>query len=37
MMRKLLSVGWLLLIQWPRGLYLHTRLIFMACVAVVVR
>ena len=25
------------LIQWPRGLYLHTKLIALACVAVVAR
>ena len=37
MMRKLLSVGWLLLIQWPKGLWLHTKLIALACLAVVVR
>ena len=36
-MSKLLSIGWLLLIQWPKGLYLHTKLVLMACVAVVVR
>jgi hypothetical protein len=33
---KLLSIGWLL-IQWPRGLYLHTKLVALACVAVVTR
>jgi hypothetical protein len=37
MMHKLMSIGWLLLIQWPKGLYLHTKLVLMACVAVVVR
>ncbi len=36
-MSKLLSIGWLLLIQWPKGLYLHTKLVLMACVAVVAR
>ena len=36
-MNKLISVAWLLLIQWPKGLYLHTKLVLMACVAVVVR
>ena len=36
-MNKLISLGWLLLVQWPRGLYLHTKLIALACVAVVVR
>ena len=25
-MNKLISLGWLLLVQWPRGLYLHTTL-----------
>ena len=35
--RKLLSLGWLLLVQWPRGLYLHTKLVALACLAVVVR
>jgi hypothetical protein len=36
-MNKLISLGWLLLVQWPRGLYLHTKLVLLACVAVVVR
>jgi len=36
-LNKLSSVGWLLLIQWPRGLYLHTKLVALACLAVVVR
>ena len=36
-MNKLISLGWLLLVQWPRGLYLHTKLIVLACAAVVVR
>jgi hypothetical protein len=36
-MNKLISLGWLLLVQWPRGLYLHTKLIVLACVAVVAR
>ena len=35
MMHKLRSLLWLLCLQWPRGLYLHTRLIVMACAAVV--
>jgi hypothetical protein len=34
---KLISVAWLLLIQWPRGLYLHTKLVALAIVAVVAR
>jgi len=34
---KALSVLWLLLVQWPRGLWLHTRLVLAACVAVLVR
>jgi len=34
---KLLSIAWLLLIQWPRGLYLHTKLVALAVAAVVVR
>lgn len=34
---KALAIAWLLLIQWPKGLYLHTKLVLMACVAVVVR
>jgi hypothetical protein len=33
---KLLSIAWLLLIQWPRGLYLHTKLVVMALLAVLV-
>jgi len=33
---KALSIGWLLLVQWPKGLYLHTRLVLAACVAVLV-
>ena len=37
MMHKLLSVAWLILVQWPRGLWLHTKLVALACVAVVVR
>ena len=36
-MNKAVSVAWLLLIQWPRGLYLHTKLVALACVAVIVR
>ena len=36
-MNKLLSIGWLLCVQWPRGLWLHTRLVLAACVAVLVR
>jgi hypothetical protein len=34
---KLLSIGWLLCVQWPRGLYLHTKLVALAIAAVVVR
>ena len=34
---KALSICWLILIQWPRGLWLHTKLVLMACLAVVVR
>jgi len=34
---KALSIAWLLLIQWPRGLYLHTKLVALAVAAVVVR
>ena len=36
-MNKAISVAWLLLIQWPKGLYLHTKLIALACLAVVAR
>ena len=36
-MNKAVSVAWLLLIQWPRGLYLYTKLVALACVAVIVR
>lgn len=36
-MHKLLSIGWLICVQWPRGLWLHTRLVAMACLAVLVR
>ena len=36
-MNKLLSIGWLLCVQWPRGLYLHTKLVALAIVAVVWR
>ena len=36
-LNKLASVGWLLLVMWPRGLYLHTKLVVMARLAVVVR
>ena len=36
-MNKAISVAWLLLIQWPKGLYLHTKLVALACAAVVVR
>ena len=36
-MRKLLSICWLVFVQWPRGLYLHTKLVVLACLAVVVR
>jgi len=35
--RKLLSIAWLLCIQWPRGLWLHTRLVVAAVAAVLVR
>jgi hypothetical protein len=34
---KALSIAWLLLIQWPRGLWLHTRLVIAAVAAVLVR
>jgi hypothetical protein len=34
---KLLSMAWLLCVQWPRGLYLHTKLVALAIAAVVVR
>ena len=37
MTRKLLSIAWLLCVQWPRGLYLHTKLVALAVAAVVVR
>ena len=37
MTRKLLSIAWLLCVQWPRGLWLHTRLVAMAILAVLVR
>ncbi len=37
MTRKLLSIAWLLCVQWPRGLYLHTKLVALAIAAVVVR
>ena len=36
-MNKLLSICWLVFVQWPRGLYLHTKLVALACVAVIVR
>ena len=36
-MNKLLSIAWLVFIQWPRGLYLHTKLVALAVAAVVVR
>lgn len=36
-MNKLISVAWLLLIQWPRGIYLHTKLVALAIAAVVAR
>jgi len=36
-MNKAISIVWLLLIQWPKGLYLHTKLVFLACLAVVTR
>jgi len=36
-MSKLLSICWLIFVQWPRGLWLHTKLVALACVAVVVR
>ena len=26
-MNKLLSICWLVFVQWPRGLWLHTRLV----------
>lgn len=34
---KALSIAWLILVQWPKGLYLHTRLVIAAVAAVVVR
>ena len=34
-MRKVMSVGRLLLWCWPKGLYLHTKLILLACAATV--
>lgn len=37
MTRKLLSIAWLLCVQWPRGLWLHTKLVALAIAAVVVR
>ena len=37
MARRLFTVAWLLLIQWPKGLYLHTKLVALAIAAVVVR
>ena len=36
-MNKAISIAWLLCVQWPRGLWLHTRLVLAACVAVLVR
>jgi len=36
-LNKLASVGWLLLWMWPKGLYLHTKLVALACLAAVVR
>lgn len=33
-MNKLVSVGWLLFWCWPKGLYLHTKLILLACMSV---
>ena len=36
-MRKLLSICWLVFVQWPRGLWLHTKLVALAVAAVVVR
>lgn len=36
-MNKLLSIAWLLLWMWPRGLWLHTKLVALAVAAVVVR
>jgi len=33
---KLLSICWLILVQWPYGLWLHTRLVLAACLAVLV-
>lgn len=35
-MSKALSVLWLLW-QWPKGIYLHTKLVAMAILAVLVR
>jgi len=34
---KLLSIAWLVFVQWPRGLWLHTRLVIAAVAAVLVR
>lgn len=34
---KALSVAILLLWHWPKGLWLHTRLVLCACAAVIVR
>ena len=33
-MSKLLAVVWPLCVQWPRSLYLHTKLVALACLAV---
>ncbi len=35
--RRLFTVAWLLFVQWPKGLYLHTKLVALACLAVVTR
>ena len=36
-MKKAMSIGWLLLWCWPKGLYLHTKLILLACAAAALR
>jgi hypothetical protein len=34
---KISAVLWLLCVQWPRGIYLHTKLVALAIAAVVAR
>lgn len=36
MMAKAMAIAVLLLWQWPKGLWLHTRLVLAACLAVLV-